>query len=379
MQGQIYRDSTAGKTVLVDGIIASLFYAFDRYADKTVINSTLARNFGFDELKNARNLLYQAFSLQDVNGKIQDKRTEETLLKDVWEKVTKIDMSGHVNVVVCMPYNFIIPQFLSDADYLSETSKNTTNTLMMERMVNLEKKVEEKNSKMMSMLQSINSKIGNNPVGSQPTFTQSYAGIAAGRHQGRQHQLTVPGGAERERSPSLKRPSSEEATQPSKRRNTEKSKVVAGTRTNARKMKSPPADIFVYGVPRDTSKEDIMEDLLDSNIEISIDDIILMSKGNPAVVSYRISVKAEDLQSALDPSVWPLRVKVREFIHYRKRQDMRQPSSVRQEMCQPEKVRQEMRQKPDVRVLIASSGVDRGNSVGTDVNMFNMLENDVQA
>ena len=65
---------------------------------------------------------------------------------------------------------------------------------MMERMVNLEKKVEEKNSKMMSMLQSINSKIGNNPVGSQPTFTQSYAGIAAGRHQGRQHQLTVPGG-----------------------------------------------------------------------------------------------------------------------------------------------------------------------------------------
>ena len=96
-------------------------------------------------------------------------------MKDVWEKVTKIDMSGHGDVVVCMPYNFIIPQFLSDADYLSESSKNTTNTLMMERMVNLEKKVEEKNSEMMSMLQSINSKIGNTPVGSQPTFTQSYA------------------------------------------------------------------------------------------------------------------------------------------------------------------------------------------------------------
>ena len=28
---------------------------------------------------------------------------------------------------------------------------------------------------------------------------------------------------------------------------------------------------------------------------------------------------AEDLQKALDPAVWPLRVKVREFIHYSKR------------------------------------------------------------
>ena len=49
-------------------------------------------------------------------------------MKDVWEKVTKIDMNGHGDVVVCMPYNFIIPQFLSDADYLSESSKNTSYT-----------------------------------------------------------------------------------------------------------------------------------------------------------------------------------------------------------------------------------------------------------
>lgn len=30
-------------------------------------------------------------------------------------------------------------------------------------------------------------------------------------------------------------------------------------------------------------------------------------------------MKAEDLSKALDPCVWPLRVKVREFIHYKKR------------------------------------------------------------
>ena len=31
-------------------------------------------------------------------------------------------------------------------------------------------------------------------------------------------------------------------------------------------------------------------------------------------------MKAEDLQKALDPSVWPIRVKVREYIFYAKRQ-----------------------------------------------------------
>ena len=34
---------------------------------------------------------------------------------------------------------------------------------------------------------------------------------------------------------------------------------------------------------------------------------------------YKISVKAEDLQRALDPSIWPLRVKVREYIYYSRR------------------------------------------------------------
>ena len=94
--------------------------------------------------------------------------------------------------------------------------------------------------------------------------------------------------------------------QPNKRRNVGKH-VVTGSRTSDRiwKMKSPPVDIFVYGVPRDTTKEDIVEDLAESEIQISQEDVILMSKGNLSVVSYRISVKAEDLSKALDPCVWP--------------------------------------------------------------------------
>ena len=32
--------------------------------------------------------------------------------------------------------------------------------------------------------------------------------------------------------------------------------------------------------------------------------------------SYRISIPAADLETALSPSIWPLRVKAREFVHY---------------------------------------------------------------
>ena len=81
-------------------------------------------------------------------------------------------------------------------------------------------------------------------------------------------------------------------------------------------MRSPPADIFVYGVHPDTTEEDIVQDLADSDIIINIGDIVQKSKEEAFLKSYKISVKAEDLQKALNPSVWPLRVKVREFIHY---------------------------------------------------------------
>ena len=111
----------------------------------------LARTFGFEALKSSRSLLYKATSQQDDNGKITEKRTETTLLKDLWEKVTKIDLTN-VDVIITMSYNFSIPQFLSDADYQSETARSTGNVMMFERVSALEKKMEEKNSDMMKML-----------------------------------------------------------------------------------------------------------------------------------------------------------------------------------------------------------------------------------
>ena len=59
----------------------------------------------------SRSLLYQAFLLQDDNGKITEKRTEQTLLKDQWKKVTKIDLMGHWVVIIPMPYMFLFHNF----------------------------------------------------------------------------------------------------------------------------------------------------------------------------------------------------------------------------------------------------------------------------
>ena len=42
-QGFLYKASRSGKVILVDGILGSMFYAFDRGADKTGVLDTLSQ------------------------------------------------------------------------------------------------------------------------------------------------------------------------------------------------------------------------------------------------------------------------------------------------------------------------------------------------
>ena len=92
-----------------------------------------------------------------------------------------------------------------------------------------------------------------------------------------------------------------------------------------------------------------------------------MSKGTPAVENYKISVKAEDLEKALNPTVWPLRVKVREFIHYRSQDKGLNLRNVRHQptSTQRNNTREESR--------------NNGNPGLIDGNIYNVLDNDVQA
>ena len=316
MEGQLFRDESGEKIILVDGIISSLFYAYDRFAHKSVINDTLARTFGFENLKNSRKLFYEAFQLLDGNGKMPDKRTETTLLQDLWEKVGKVDMSGYNNVIVCCPYNFTYPQFVSDAEFLSNTSKDTVNTMLVERIEKLEKQMEGRDTTMMNMLTNINQHVMKGS-GSLASSCGSYAAVAS---QSRLQGSSAPPSHMRERSASFKRsaPAVPEI-QPAKKRNIEKTVVVGSSSVKTRKMRSPPADIFVYGLNKSTTKEEIVADLAEGDILITVDDIELKSRDNTHVSSYRISVQAEDLKKAMDPTLWPLRVKVREYIYYKKK------------------------------------------------------------
>ena len=81
-------------------------------------------------------------------------------------------------------------------------------------------------------------------------------------------------------------------------------------------MKSPPADIFIWGVHPETTVDDIVNDLAESSIIVQPKDIVKKSKDGTALNSFRISVPAVDLQKALNPDIWPLRVKVREYVYY---------------------------------------------------------------
>jgi len=88
-----------------------------------------------------------------------------------------------------------------------------------------------------------------------------------------------------------------------------KKKSVIGTSNSlitGRKMKSPPADIFVWGVHKDTRVDDIVKDLAECEIKIEAKDVQQTSKEDANLKSYKISIPAADL----DPAIWPLRVKV---------------------------------------------------------------------
>ena len=43
-------------------------------------------------------------------------------------------------------------------------------------------------------------------------------------------------------------------------------------------MRSPPADIFIYGVHQDTTEEDIVNDLSENGIVIAVKDIMKKSE-----------------------------------------------------------------------------------------------------
>ena len=217
------------------------------------------------------------------------------------------------------------------------------------RLNELEKKVEQCHNKLVFDLRAWSSQLISMlppPQGAEYTpvqlqIPQSYAGVinsqgsVANSGGSRQWpQLPVPGAPNlarfRDRVGSANKRQRVDDTANHKQQNqssrvpndANKAKVVVGTAASQdanRKMRVPPADIFVWGMHPDTTDEDIVNDLAACNILIEAKDIEKKSKDEAPRNSYRISVPAPDLQRALDPGIWPLRVKVREYIYYPKK------------------------------------------------------------
>ena len=286
------------------------------------------------------------------------------------DQLVKVDKVTEVKMF-CMPYDYEREKFETENSRLTRVIENEISNEFDLKIEALEKRMNEKNIALHeSIVESVNQALQQK---------SSYAGVALGArpkevvHPGQgnvdrvigQHGAMGPpsqGGAGvggvgngqqlgvgvnnriRGRSPGIKRLRSNDGRSVdvpdrSSSRPPQKQCVV-GTSNNSvltsRKMRSPPADIFVWGLHPDTTVLDIVADLAESQIIVQERDIQKKSKPEANLVSYKISVKAEDLQKALDPSVWPLRVKVREFIHYARRNPRQQRDQQGQQQQQGE-------------------------------------------
>ena len=109
------------------------------------------------------------------------------------------------------------------------------------------------------------------------------------------------------RGSSSKRPRLEVDNNVKKPSQPSKNKPIVGTSNfsivSGRKMRSPPADIFVWGVHPETTADDIANDLAASGINATKNDILKKSRDDAALHSYKISVPAADLQKALSSDI----------------------------------------------------------------------------
>ena len=263
------------------------------------------------------------------------RQTPKKFILDIVNQMMKIDKMGPDMNMFCMPWNYKLRLFESESETLCKTmEKEMSNELDM-KIEALEKRLNEKNRLLhSSIVESVNKAIAQVP---------SYAGIAgaAGHQTGaipkilvqrvadqagevgdrvRTEQggrLTEGGVRTRTRSESNKcrrgndgepievQDEREKVEKAGQRRGQKPCVIGTAGVTAGRKMRAPPADIFVWGVHPDTTIQDIVADLADSDINIREEDIEKKSNKEAYLSSYKITVKAEDLQKALDPSVWP--------------------------------------------------------------------------
>ena len=350
-------ETTSGRKIICDDLVCSIAQTLSRKAEISDIVTAVAREYGNEEITEAWKKYFGVFN--DVMCKDRKKpvieiaRTEIRLcISDIVNHLNSLEKVDDLSFLV-MPWRTRVNPLENDGDIVARTIVEANSSQVEQKIEELEKRIDIKNKAFFESLQrEMRSMIaGINPSVSAPSFA-SVAARAMGPPPAPPQDRGRPGrdphygraqGFNRDRSTSVSKrarvdeevhahadgvgpyaggqPDHGRDGQAGHRRSQSRTKkyVVGTLNTNQRqdrKMKSPPADIFIYGVHPDTTVEDIINDLNDSDIVIEARDIVKKSKPESALHSYKISVKAEDLQKALDPSIWPMRVKVREYIYY---------------------------------------------------------------
>ena len=355
---------------MINGLLCSILQASTRSAP-TDLAGVIERKVPKEEIKKAWHQLFTFF--KDVEDKAQKKCVIDitrssigVMIDDILKQLSVYDRSAPDSVRFVFPWDYTVNELETENEYRSklwEQEKSKENNLKFEA---LEHKIEKKHNELVSSLEKWSASIVSIINKGGPVPCPTYANAATGRlpagdrnsGAGRQaggHLAPPLVGHEtgaRSRSASKRRRNSdgtatevlqeehhERASQPIHplvKKDPRKKPVTGTSDSNAtgRKMKSPPADIFVWGVHKATTIEDIVNDLAESDIKIEPKDVLLRSKPEANLCSYKISVPATDLAKALDPSIWPLRVRVREYIYYSnkpKKQQEQQASVPRQQ------------------------------------------------
>ena len=324
--------------------VLTVFLKADSSVTYKVLESTIKRSFTDGEIIEAKKLLWKRFPPTDTNenkvdrGKWIDRQKLELHIEDIYKRLAHLgnnDLLPHD--CVCLPWCDVanLPDYLSDEAFELRTEKKVDDNLICERI----NKIEKQNVEIVKLITEMKNNFMNKtslsiPPGRVSELRQSDLDQPMSPSKRRKYQDAFPelsgatqqaagGNKDRVRYPTVASRNQGDLNNSARSRDRSNSRLraVSGTFNSAgdqgvRKMKVAPVDIFVYGVHKDTTFDDIVEELKYSKIDIVKDDIEEKTREGSNVKSFKISIKAEFLEQALKPETWPLRVKVREWLYF---------------------------------------------------------------
>jgi hypothetical protein len=313
-----------GAKLINNGLLCSIALSMSSFPNKDDFVTQVESKCDIPDIMEARRMLFTHYKdviCPERNEHILDikRKSTKNFILDIVNQMMKIDKTGSAMDMFCMPWNFKLKVFESEGESIVRTMENEMSTELDMKIEALENRLNEKNRLLhSSIVESVKKALGNTNVAGT-TFVAgvpSYANVVGktGAETGAIPKILVNGavgqgvgaglgggagagghvnrGAAnlglrniRSRSDSNKRrrgndgepvDTQVEAGNDIPPRRAHKPCVVctAGI-TAGRKMRSPPADIFVWGLHPATTIEDIVADLAESEIIIKEEDVII--------------------------------------------------------------------------------------------------------